>query len=270
MTNKKKVILVWTQNCCNLKRDKFNNYWGLGDIIRGTIKVYQLSKKMNFEFIVNINLHPISLFLKPRTSEYDKLIIKNKNNINFILPSQTENYILNSQDEILYFLTNDHCDINSIDDECKNFIKDILTPNDEMNKLLREQNINYYDIIHLRLGDVNIQSDAELNDEFFNKIKNTIMTNLNNNFNILMCDSLNFKKKLIKNNNFNKDKLEIFDLEIGHVGYEENTEKIKNSMFEFFIISKSNSIKTYSVYPWISGFVYWISIIYDIPLINIK
>lgn len=266
----KKIILVWTQNCCNLKKTKFENYWGLGDIIRGTIKLHQLSKSMNFELIVNINLHPISLFLKQRTSDYDNLILNNQNNIKFILPSQVENYILNSQDEILYFLTNDFCNVNIIDNECKNFIKDILTPNDEMNELLEQLNINYYNIIHMRLGDINIQTDTKLNNEFIGKIKNLISTNLSEEFNVLMSDSLHFKNELIKNNYYNDEKLKIFNLDIGHIGYEENVEKIKNSMFEFFIITKSKSIKTYSVYSWISGFVYWISIIYDIPLIKIK
>ncbi len=37
----KKIIIVWTQKCVNLKK----SYWGLGDLIRGTLKLYQLSKK---------------------------------------------------------------------------------------------------------------------------------------------------------------------------------------------------------------------------------
>ena len=157
----KTVILAWTQNCCNLKRNGYENYWGLGDIIRGTIKLYQLSKKYNFELIVNTNLHPISLFLKKRLSIHDELILNNKNNINII--GNVENHINNSNDNIIYFFTTDWCDENNIDNECKNFIKNIFTPNDEMDKMLNDNNLNFYDIIHLRLGDLNMNNDYEYN-----------------------------------------------------------------------------------------------------------
>ena len=41
---------------------------------------------------------------------------------------------------------------------------------------------------------------------------------------------------------------------------------IKGSLLDFFIQSNSKKIKAISVYNWISGFVYWNSLIYDIPL----
>lgn len=272
MSYDKIVVLVWTQKCCNCKGVGFNSwgvgYWGLGDLIRGTIKLYQLSKIMGFKLIVNIDLHPISLFLKKRYSEYDKMVLENKNKINFILPGQVENYINNTKDEIIFLLTNDFCNINNIDLDCKNFIKDILTPNNELNYLLSEQKISEYDIIHLRLGDDNIIDD-KIDQNKNIKLKNILINNIDNKNSILMCDSKYFKKKLKEDVVFN-DIIKIFDLDICHVGYETDSEKLKNTMFEFFIISKSNLIKTYSVYSWTSGFVQWISIIYDIPLIKIN
>ena len=110
----KTVIQVWTQNCSNLRRNNYDNYWGIGDLIRGTIKLYQLSKKMNFRLIVNIKHHPISNFLKQTYIEYEDLITQNINNILFITPNNVENYINNSSDNIIYFLTNDLCDENNI------------------------------------------------------------------------------------------------------------------------------------------------------------
>lgn len=55
------------------------------------------------------------------------------------------------------------------------------------------------------------------------------------------------------------------DTEPKHIGYESN-ESLTDTLFEFFLITKSKKIKTYSKYEWISGFVFWAHKIYDIPL----
>lgn len=264
----KTVILTWTQVCCNY--DKKIHYWGLGDLIRGTIKMHQLSKKNNFNLIVNINLHPISLFLKKQEVEHNNIITDNINKILFVLPGKVEKFINDSKDNIIYFLTNDFCDEQNINDDCKLFIKNILTPNDLMTDMLVKHEVTDYDIIHLRLGDSNIGCE-HMSYGDIQKYKNIIVSNIDINKKcILVCDSIYFKN-ILKNENFCCDKnIQMFDFEVGHIGYEQNIEKIKNSMFEFFIISKAKTIKTYSVYSWTSGFVHWISKIYDIPLVRIK
>jgi len=260
------VIQVWTQNCSNLKKAN-NHFWGLGDLIRGTIKLFQLSRTMNFNLIVNINLHPVSNFLKHRKSQYDDVIEKNKNDIKFILPDNVETHITTSNDEILFFLTNDFCDEKNITDECKQFIKDILEPNDELSKLVNSYTMigNNFEILHFRLGD-----NFLVDNQAFMSIKT--ITDLERKIkqhytypNIFMCDSVKFKS-ILKGKNKN---ILMFDLNIGHIGYDENLDKIRNSLLEFFIVTRSTKIKTFSVYAWISGFVYWISKIYDIPLVKL-
>ena len=258
---KKKVIQVWTQKCKNIESKEDYGFWGLGDLIRGTIKLYQLSKQMDFDFYVNIHLHPISHFIKKRITDFDHLILQNKDNIEFVFPGDVEQYIRSSNNEIIYFLTNDVCDEN-ITNDCKNFMKDILQPNDYLNQEIDKLDIKQpFNILHLRLGDSYIKID--MNDEVFHNIQKIVTSNYNEN-DILLCDSSYFKKRINEQNRF-----KLFDLVIGHIGYETDMEKIKNSLIEFFIISKSTHIKTYSVYNWISGFVHWNSVLYDIPLSRI-
>jgi hypothetical protein len=273
MTNKT-IILVWTQKCKNFDINtdwkNGNNYWGLGDLIRGSIKLFQLSKKMGFKLIINHKLHPISMYLKKQDTEYDDLIINNKNNIEFIYPGQVENYINNSKNDILYFLTNDTCDENNITYECKHFIKNVLSPNDELVNLLNYYNYTDYNIIHMRVGDNKIKDKNLTDNTFIYNIKEKILNNLNNESNILVCDSYFLKEELINNNLFKNKNISCINLDVGHIGYEQNTEKIRNTLIEFFIITKSKKIKTYTVYSWISGFVFWISKIYDIPLEQIN
>jgi hypothetical protein len=262
----KTVIQVWTQNCSNLRRDNYNNYWGIGDLIRGTIKLYQLSKKMNFRLIVNIKHHPISFFLKQTYIDYEDLITQNINNILFITPNNVEDYINNSSDNIIYFLTNDLCDENNISEDCKNFIKDILTPNDELYNNINSiiQSKNHYEILHLRTGDVYIKEGLmEINT--IDRIYKIIDNNYKNN-DFVMCDSSDFKYQL----KHNRPQINILELDIGHIGYETDLTKIKNTLIEFFIITYSSKIKTFSVYYWISGYVYWISKIYNIELISLN
>lgn len=253
----KTIIHVWTHKVCNLHTDNVNNFWGIGDIIRGTIRLYQLCKKYNFRYIVDIQHHPVSNFLNNKNHEYSDLIKENKNNIKFV--QNTEEYIINSKDEVLFFITNDLVK-DEIDNDCKNFIKEILTPNEDFQKYIndkiREIPFEKYNILHYRLGDEELIRNNQSLD--YKKYKDNLIKNLEKN-DILLSDSKKFKI-------LNKDLFFSYDTNICHLGYHSDEDMIKDTLFEFFVISKSNKIKTYSVHSWISGFVNWIHIIYDIPL----
>lgn len=266
LNNRKKrtVIHVFTQSINNLKTDDVNNFWGLGDIIRGTIALFQLSKKYDFRLIVDIQLHPISNYLKYNTHEYSEYIRKNKDNISFIYPDTVENYIKNSNQDTLYFLTNDYYH-DEITDECKEFIKDLLTPNLEFGNYI--QNIinlkpppEKYSILHFRLGDSFLVRNDE-NSTDFKKIDKIMHKNIEA-CDIFVSDSSVYKKHIgcINPNAF------LYDIKIGHIGIKTHSDYIKDTLFEFFLVTRSSRIKTFSVYGHISGFVKIVHEIYDIPL----
>ena len=50
---KNTVIHIWTNNCSNIKYDSKDStsYWGIGDLIRGTIKLFQLQKYNLFNIL---------------------------------------------------------------------------------------------------------------------------------------------------------------------------------------------------------------------------
>jgi hypothetical protein len=186
----KTIILAWTQKTNNFK----SSFWGLGDIIRGTIKMYQYSKINNYELIVNYNLHPISKYLKSRYNKYDEFINLNKDNIPFIVPGMVDNYIKTNKNDIIFFLTNDFCNENYIDGDCKEFIKDILQPNEEMIEFINLYNIKKnYEIMHFRLGDDYLLNNNSININIYNNIKNKIIKN-NHKLSIIISDSLELKK----------------------------------------------------------------------------
>ena len=104
MSNVKTVVFVWSTRFCNMVTTNSDNFFGLGDIIRGTIQMYQLSKKMNFELIVDIQLHPLSKFLKKKDNLYINIVYENKDNIYFT--TNAYHTILQHKSDVLYCFTN--------------------------------------------------------------------------------------------------------------------------------------------------------------------
>lgn len=266
----KTLILVWKQDFVNLPITCTDNFWGIGDLIRGTIASIQISKKYNLKLIIDINNHPISKFLIQKDTIYTEQIY-NKNDINFIVHGMLDKYInefiKDDSKKTLFFGTNEFCNEDMITECEKQIIKDILLPNMYFKKIIENTLISLpsnFTIQHYRLGDAEIVRNINtiINIDYFNILLNKIKTNYTNT-DILLSDSTQFKQYI-------KEKFNIFlfSNEIGHLGCEKNILKLENTLLEFFIISKSKKIKTYrwTGSTYISGFVNWTSKIYDVPL----
>jgi hypothetical protein len=256
----KYVIHTLTIKASNRSSDHF---WGLGDIIRGTIKLYQLSKKYNFKLIVDKQHHPLSNYLINNEHQFSQIIKSYRNNIPIV--GEPENYILNSTKksiDVLIFFTNDKFN-DPITEDCKDFIKHNFTPNtDFLNYIIEKTNtipFKEYTILHYRLGDdelvKNIKNKKLNNNSFVDHI-NKNKTKYENY--ILVSDSLNLKKIVRGSTD-----IFMFDSIVAHMGCSTD---LKDTLFEFFIITNAKKIKTYSVYPWTSGFVKIANDIFDVPL----
>ena len=269
------VIHTWTHtfNICQEHLKKYNYYnetnfyFGLGDLIRSTIKLFRLSKVMHFRLIVDLQLHPISHFLKCENHEYSNLVLQNKDNIDYVCYGALEDYInQHSENNIMFILTNDFCEEHHVTNECKEFIKKILTPKDDYYRFIQRKmkNIPYpnYNILHYRLND----------DEFLKKSTNHVFEEIYQNLkhfkeenDILVTDTSKFKHFIFNKN----ESIFMFDIKICHLGLTTDLDAIRDTLFEFFLITKSSKIKTYCRIHEMSGFVKWISKIYDIPICKI-
>ena len=106
--------------------------------------------------------------------------------------------------------------------------------------------------------------------DFYNKIEGEFLfTNpslgltVNNSFGIPLFINLDIKAS----NNNNSESIIINDIEkIAHIGYSKHKDILKDTLVEWFLVSESKSIDTYSVYHWPSGFVLYPSMINDIPI----
>ena len=268
---------------------------GLGDFIRGSYFLIDFCEKYNFKYFIDISNHPIKNFLKKynkiKLTEKIKNIYKKINkfeqdNFNPII-STSNNFITNYSNEEIYFnfleyLTNkekydkkifiytitfpNEGSINNY----KKIMRDILEPTNKMELLINiklkmlDLKSYSYEIIHIRCGDEYLS----------NKIINN--NSINIQFILSDFDNLNPNKKylLISDNNsiktFIKKKYNFINIlyhNIVHTG--ENIEimlkKLENTMLDFYLISKSKNVMSYSVYEHGSGFSKWCAFTYDIP-----
>ena len=266
----KTLIHVWTHNF-NINQDhlkKYNHlgetnfYFGIGDLIRSTIKLYYLARKMNFNLYVDLQLHPIHQFLELPFSPFSSLVLENKDNIDYVCYGAVEDYINNTpNNKIMYILTNDFYD-GQIDEDCRLFIKSLLVPTPPMQEyidfVINSLPFNNYNILHIRLGDNYFHQTAE-NTDFLSISK--VLNHRDTSNDLLITDTPSLKKHLFINSN-------IFSLNtfICHLGLEKDPNKIRDTLLDLFLMMKCKKIKTYCRIHQVSGFVKWIAEIYNIPL----
>lgn len=257
---------------------------GLADFIRGTITLFNYSKKYNYNLYID-NSHPVfkNLIKHPHIIKYN-----NFDTIELLPPLSYEeiDYNLNKlfiESKSFCVMTNAFYNKNefgilenfgNISLECKFFLREIFTPNKELKdciiNVLNRLNIesNNYNIIHLRLGDNFIHNDFFDKDIFNNligHINNIIMNNTINKF-ILLCDSSIMANKIKEQNPL----LYYWDNNKIHIGSLKNKKNIdlaiKDTLIDFFIMSQSKNIYSYA-FNGVSGFSKIVSLIYDINYI---
>jgi hypothetical protein len=261
--NKKTVVLVWKLSYNNYPKTLNDAFWGIGDLIRGAIGLYKLSKKYNFDLIVDKSLHPISHILKNDKHIYSNYI--QENNIPLVLPEDVDHYIYTNlrYNNIIYMYSN--MPLNSYDgeisDELRHFINYILRPREEFKCIVDEllSKLNTYSIIHYRLGDDELV--RSLNGINYENVYSHLLNNYKPD-SILITDSTQFKN-LVKTRNAN---IKILDTKICHIGHEQSYDALRDTLLEYFILTKATNIKSFTCYGWISGFVYSVHKIFEIPL----
>jgi hypothetical protein len=257
----KKIILCWKQKFINYP----NSFWGLGDIIRGTISTYQLCKKLNIEFVLDNCLHPISKFLEYNNKEK---YISSYDNILFIPAGHLITFISKfNQCNTLVFMTNEF-PLEEPNTDCINFIKQILKPNNilyrSINRYIERLPTNYT-IQHFRLDDSDFKINQ--NDDYYEKLYNISKNNYIDSD--ILISSSNYFKDYIKGKKY----ITVSECIPSHIGYETDYNKIKDTLIEFYILTKASKIKTHNQYgnnDGFSGFVNWINKIYNVEIILIK
>jgi hypothetical protein len=263
----KTIIHIWKQTVTNFPLESF---WGIGDMLRGTYGLYLLCKKNGYKLIVDISLHPISQFLVHEPHEYSDIVMNYKDNIQFVLDYIIEEYCnkVFSISDVAIFATNCNLDVYNTPptEDLKDFIKKFLTPTpyfkEYFDKMYNTIPHIPFNIIHMRLGDLELTGkkiDTEY-DTFYKYIEDVPYNS------ILLSDSTYFKE-YVESKDTN---IFMFHTRMVHLGYTTDPIGIRDTLFEFLLLTRASSIKSYSVYSWKSGFVTIANIIFDVPLHDLK
>jgi hypothetical protein len=254
---------------------------GFGDKIRGAISTYQVCKGNNFRLILDGTEDICSKFLKNIITDSYSLVkdqpLTSRIDHNTSMADFSDNIIkaLATSDHMILYATNcprtDDChtfkpDILSEDD--KQFARWVCEPFDYIEREIQQAIRNLppqYGIQHFRFDDSIFTNDIDDANPTFAKFF-SILKDKYKPTDVLISNSVSFKK-------YAKEKLNISTLDcngelckVQHTGESIDYNAVKASMMEFFIISRSKYIQTATSYGWVSNFVKWPALIYDIPL----
>ena len=285
----------------------FNTYpTGFGDFIRSCFFIIQFCTKYGFQYEIIIN-HPISQFLNnfsmpnPISSStlnnkvlmfsetnWAESVFDNQNYIeNFLLVKQKFNAFIDylcslpviNGSVFSYNILFPYDDISL--EEC-NKIRSLFEPSREIIEKVDEHlsNLglvkNQFITLHIRSGDSYLKNENKVFDSlYFEIIKNEIIEIIfkNKDVDILLIADNN-EIKLLLHDMFPSIKYLINDITHIGEGVELETEKVKNTMLDFYLMSNSSSIFSFTSYPHGSGFSYWCAKMYNLPYkckyINVK
>ena len=262
---------------------------GFGDFIRGSYFMLQFSEKNNINIDFHIYDNVIKQFLQffIKKNNINHIIANNiyKNtdiNVDFTNINDVIDYKLNTENDNNFINYLNNCNnysnniyINTINFPTHNiskkhlyFMKYLLEPTDtikiEINKILKELDLNFKNYItyHIRLGDEYLENQKNnIKTNIIYKLLNNIVINNENKY-LIVSDSISIKK-FIKNKYPN---VRYLMNEYKH-SINSNIDDIKNTLIDFYLMSFSKSIISYSIYPHGSGFSKWCAITYEIPYI---
>ena len=271
---------------------------GLGDFIRCCFYILQFSDNYSINIDFNIYKHPIKAYLKYFFNKED-ISESISNNISFFEKKNykyfTNNniidyYYYNIDNDIFKFIKQietydkhkylylvNHPDETRILEQHKTKIRELFEPVYELQmkieNMLTSLNLikHKYKIIHVRLNDdsfngnyINFTDKQTINIiNTINAIKKTTTDDI-----FLLCSNNVFKKYIIQQT----PNIKTIFSEISHIG--ESTiatdDSLINTLIDFYIMSYSNHIYSFSVYEHGSGFSKWCAVMHNIPYICIK
>ncbi len=240
---------------------RFTNNPGFGDNIRGLITLLQIKKKLNFELEVDFSHHVFSNFLICNFSnveyQYKEYWFTDEIPRNDFLLKEISSF------GNIIITTNSYPILTEIDEDIKEYIRNLFILKPNVKSYLEERLSSLpsdYHLFHYRLGDDVFENDTLNTDEIFQNFEKNKKDNA-----VVISDSLTFKQ--ILNSAYENKDVYLFLNKPTHTC---SGEKNMDTLIDFFLVINAKTVNCYSIYGWISNFVYWSSVVYDIPLFNLK
>lgn len=252
------IVFTFTQSNIFRNNTPVVGFWGLGDSIRGILAIYQFCKRNQRKFLINIDDHPFSQYLEKDTTPYH---CSNTYSMTYFVGGDAGVLKINNKEKIYYVYSNAWPREPLLSDE-KGLIRSLLTIKKEYLIKLPAS----YSVLHIRTGDDYIKSD--LPDVKLAFYVGLIKKYMGSDKIVLCSDNVQLKQHIA--NTIPDVTVFVNDARSGHIGYDTDPGILRNTLTDLQIVMGARNVYTYSVYPWISGFVHWVTKCFDIPLINMK
>lgn len=272
----KKIVMVYQLEYTN------GGIYGFGDFIRGCFCLIGLCKHMNLMFDIDLSNHPLSKYLeghiKSPTINYNNISkMEISYNTTEIMSKSFESFytnfkrLLQNVNRDVYYTTTNSFPIFNVGQTEVEFIKSRLIPNIQMQQDIEQEMINLnlinneFSVIHIRVGDDFLFNENNiLNQSSVNKIFNNLRALLDNKNRkyLILSDSPRLKILFKPYDNC------VFQIKpITHLGEQRvlKDESVKNTMIDFYLMSRAAHIYSYSMLMHGSGFSKWCAAVYNIP-----
>lgn len=259
------MIHTWTRKASNLVQTDVSNFWGLGDLLRGSNILFEVCKDLNIEYVLDISHHPLGSVFLPNENEV-------KAKPEYSVPFHFFKDLEDAKLQIAKMFENsDSVVINSngcpswpteSSTEWRDLIQSSLpvTPRirRSLDTFLPPSN---YGVFHFRMGDRSLVRGK-------GRVLIRALVALfryGEPDDVIISDSKKFKfaAKLFF------PRIKVSDATPVHSGLSENSDFLSQTLHDFFLIAGAIKVKTYSEYAWASGFVVSACRLYDVPMIEI-
>ena len=273
------------------------NSTGLGDFLRGCYFILEFCEKYNFQSKIIFN-NCISKFLLIKTYNIERIDhllkgisgCKNNNVRDFVIEDNAiiheplkdiKNIMVDFVDYVVkspqysgnVFMYCNSFPIDEIPEKNKEYMRKFLEATNEMkliiNRTLDELTIatKEYIVIHIRSGDSYLKEEKNtFSNGYIYKLINNIKYDVNGeNKYLLIADSNDVK--IIIQKYFPNFKTLIKPITHFGEGVVLEEEKVKNTLIDFYLLSHSKTIFSYSSYKHGSGFSYWCAKTFNIPYV---
>jgi hypothetical protein len=239
---------------------------GLGDYIRGSLACYQIAKECNIPFKMDLANHPIKNFIIDHDTSkchrvHDFFQKYHGNN-------ELKNIILRQmkRERIIFAISTNAFPKIPLDDDCKKYVRDQLTPIDKLRDMLPTGD---YHAIHIRAGDlIGFSQDdnkiIELADSIHDNMKK-IVKKANTKKILVLSDSLALKKLL-------SERYSIDYTETVPTHSKDTNCNIRDLLIDFFTLQYSQHIYQFTndYHHWSSGFSDSASWLRDVQITKFK